>query len=91
MTAIAGIGSGQIIDVPVDLQARMDPKKLREMLENAVTKKQALYAVVAIIGSTEQGAVDPLTEVLALRTEFEKQGLSFVVHCDGAWGDISPR
>lgn len=56
------------------------------MLEKAVNNKQALYAVVAIIGSTEQGAVDPLTEVLALRTEFQKRGLSFVVHCDGAWG-----
>ena len=84
--AIAGIGSGQIVDVPVDLRARMDSKILRKMLEQAVATKQALYAVIAIMGSTEQGAVDPLTDILALRTEFEKQGLSFVVHCDGAWG-----
>ena len=84
--AIVGIGSGQIIDVPVDLQARMDSTKLRTMLETAIADQQAIYAVVAIIGSTEQGAVDPLTDVLALRTEFESRGLSFVVHCDGAWG-----
>ena len=84
-TAIAGIGSGQIIDVPVDRRARMDASKLREMLQDAVTNQQALYAVVAIIGSTEQGAVDPLTDILQLREQFEKQGLSFVVHCDGAW------
>ena len=64
----------------------MDPKKLREMLESALEESRAIYSVVAIIGSTEQGAVDPLTEVLALRTEFEKRGLSFVVHCDAAWG-----
>jgi len=65
----------------------MDPAKLREMLEAAVSQKTAIYSVVAIIGSTEQGAVDPLTKVLELREEFERErGLSFVVHCDGAWG-----
>ena len=86
MAAIAGIGSSRIIDVPVDLQARMDSVKLRKMLEAAIANRQAIYAVVAIIGSTEQGAVDPLTDILALRTEFESLGLSFVIHCDGAWG-----
>ena len=85
-TAIAGIGSKQIRDVPVDLRARMDPKQLRKMLKASLDNRQALYAVVAIIGSTEQGAVDPLTDILDLRREFERQGLSFVVHCDGAWG-----
>ncbi|EXJ65233.1 hypothetical protein A1O7_01574 [Cladophialophora yegresii CBS 114405] len=84
--AIAGLGKAQIIDVPVDNQARMDPAKLRGMLEKALKDQRAIYSVVAIIGSTEQGAVDPLTDVLALRTEFEKRGLSFVVHCDAAWG-----
>jgi hypothetical protein len=64
----------------------MDSTKLREMLEKAVKDQRAIYSVVAIIGSTEQGAVDPLTEILGLRTEFEKLGLSFVVHCDAAWG-----
>ncbi|KAG8527293.1 uncharacterized protein KY384_008037 [Bacidia gigantensis] len=81
--AIAGIGSGQIVDVPVDLRARMDPEKLREMLEKAIANEQPIYAVIAIIGSTEQGAVDPLAKILSLRTDFEKRGLSFVVHCDG--------
>ena len=56
------------------------------MLEQALAAKQAVFAVVAIIGSTEQGACDPLTDILDLRSDFEKQGLSFVVHCDGAWG-----
>jgi glutamate/tyrosine decarboxylase-like PLP-dependent enzyme len=84
--AIAGIGSGQIIDVPVDNQARMDPLALDKMLYKAVSKKIAIYSVVAIIGSTEHGAVDPLVWVLKLRQKYQKMGLSFAVHCDGAWG-----
>lgn len=64
----------------------MDPAALRRMLEDALAKNRAVYAVIAIIGSTEHGAVDPLVSVLKLRQQFEKKGLSFVVHCDGAWG-----
>ena len=45
-----------------------------------------MYAVTAIIGSTEEGAVDPLRGVLSLRREFQKKGLSFLVHADAAWG-----
>ena len=45
-----------------------------------------MYAVVAIIGSTEEGAVDPLGKILSLRREFQEKGLSFLVHGDGAWG-----
>lgn len=84
--AIAGIGSAQILDVPVDLRARMIPEELESMLEKALQSKQAVYAVVAIIGSTEHGAVDPLDSILKLRKKYEERGLSFVVHCDGAWG-----
>lgn len=45
-----------------------------------------MYAVVAVIGTTEDGAVDPLCGIMRLRTEFQKKGLSFVVHADAAWG-----
>ena len=45
-----------------------------------------MYAVVAVIGTTEDGAVDPLCGIMRLRKEFLKKGLSFVVHADAAWG-----
>ena len=64
----------------------MDPAALDKMLQKAVTEQRAVYSVVAIIGSTEHGAVDPLVSVLKLRQKYQKMGLSFVVHCDGAWG-----
>ena len=38
------------------------------------------------MGSTEEGAVDPLSKILSLRREFQEKGLSFLVHGDAAWG-----
>jgi glutamate/tyrosine decarboxylase-like PLP-dependent enzyme len=73
-------------DVSVDVKARMEPADLDRLLQGALKEQKAVYAVVAIIGSTEHGAVDPLTEILNLRRKYEKEGLSFVVHCDAAWG-----
>lgn len=84
--AIAGIGSANVVDVPVDLAARMDPRKLDKMLAKALKEERAIYAVVAIMGSTEQGAVDPLVDIIDLRNKYQALGLSFIVHCDAAWG-----
>ena len=78
-------------DVPVDNSARMDAVELDKMLAECIKaekedERTPVYAVVAIMGSTEQGAVDPLAAILELRTKYQEKGLSFVVHCDGAWG-----
>ncbi|CAB4475881.1 unnamed protein product [Rhizophagus irregularis] len=84
--AITGIGSRNLIPVPVDNDARMNLKKLEKFLEKCVKDKQAIYAVVAIIGSTEHGACDPLDDIIKLRKKYERYGLSFVIHADAAWG-----
>ncbi|KAI6764322.1 hypothetical protein HG530_008111 [Fusarium avenaceum] len=86
-TAIAGLGSGNMIGVDVNNAAQIDIKKLEEHLHNCVKTETPVFAVVAIIGSTEEGAVDRLTEILRLRKKFqEEHGLSFLVHADAAWG-----
>ncbi|PVF93464.1 PLP-dependent transferase [Serendipita vermifera] len=84
--SLTGIGSGNIIQVKVDLDARMDVEHLRECLNNQLANQQAVYAVVVLAGSTEHGAVDPIEEVLELRKQFQKRGLSFMIHADAAWG-----
>jgi glutamate/tyrosine decarboxylase-like PLP-dependent enzyme len=84
--AVTGIGSGNIIGVPVDDQARMDYHALDMLLAECVTRRQAVYAVVAIMGTTEHGSVDPLSKILALRRKYQKRGLSFLIHADAAWG-----
>ncbi|CAE6344214.1 unnamed protein product [Rhizoctonia solani] len=84
--AITGIGSDNIIDIPVDINARLDSSKLDKLLQECLDEKRAVYAVVAIMGSTEHGAVDPLRDVWELREKYQKKGLSFAIHADAAWG-----
>ncbi|QRV81992.1 Pyridoxal-dependent decarboxylase conserved domain [Ceratobasidium sp. AG-Ba] len=84
--AITGIGSDNIIDIPVDNYARMDTVALDGLLKDCLDNKRAVYAVVSIMGSTEHGAVDPVADVVALRVKYQKLGLSFALHADAAWG-----
>lgn len=76
-----------MVGVSVDVTARIDLELLEAKLLEAVENKTAVYAVVAVIGSTEEGAVDRLSEILELRRRFQDDyGLSFLVHADAAWG-----
>lgn len=56
-----------MIDVNVDDGARIDVDDLKTKLLGCLADKRAVYAVVAIIGSTEHGACDPLDEIVSLR------------------------
>jgi glutamate/tyrosine decarboxylase-like PLP-dependent enzyme len=84
LSAITGIGSSNVVNIAVDENAQMDIADLRKALETSLTKKQAVYAVVAVIGSTEEGAVDPLDKIIELQKFFQARGLSFVVHAGAA-------
>lgn len=59
---------------------------LAQQLKECLDGEIPVYGVVAIIGSTEHGACDSLTDILELRQVYEAQGLSFAIHCDAAWG-----
>lgn len=50
----------------------MDVDDLRAGLEECLKNQQAVYAVVAIIGSTEHGACDPLKDIIAVREEVSR-------------------
>jgi glutamate/tyrosine decarboxylase-like PLP-dependent enzyme len=84
--AVLGIGSVNVLDVPVDCDARMSLAALEKMLRDCLEERRPVLTVVAVIGSTEESAVDPLKGVLELRHKLQKEGLSFTVHADAAWG-----
>jgi glutamate/tyrosine decarboxylase-like PLP-dependent enzyme len=84
--ALLGLGAAQMIDVAVDLDARLDLGDLRRRLEECLAARRPVLSVVAVIGSTEESAVDPVARVLELRDEFLARGLAFTVHADAAWG-----
>jgi glutamate/tyrosine decarboxylase-like PLP-dependent enzyme len=84
--AIAGIGANNMIAVQVDGRARMSISHIRTLLEGALKRQQPVLMVIAVIGSTEESAVDPLADIIRLREELRLKGLEFEIHADGAWG-----
>jgi glutamate/tyrosine decarboxylase-like PLP-dependent enzyme len=84
--ALLGLGSAQLVRVPVDLDARMDLTLLRRELDRCLDGKRPVIQVVAVIGSTEESAVDPLHDIVAMREEYRRVGLDFPIHVDAAWG-----
>lgn len=84
---VLGIGRQSLISVRVDETFRMDVSHLNEVLDECAAKGRPVLAVVAVIGTTEEGAVDPIDKILELREAREKAGKgSFWVHADGAYG-----
>jgi tyrosine decarboxylase / aspartate 1-decarboxylase len=73
---ISGVLQLPFTSVPCDARGRMDVVKLRELVARG-----DVGTVVATMGTTATGSVDPLAEILELR---EKHG--FRVHADAAYG-----
>ncbi len=84
--AILGLGSDTVNKIHVDLDCRMDMVHLREHLDRCLQQQLPVLEVVAVIGSTEESAVDPLAAIVAMREEYRTAGLEFSLHIDGAWG-----
>lgn len=85
--AILGIGADHMFSIPLDEEGRMDVSALEARLDQCMKDKQPVIAVTAVMGTTEEGLVDPLASVLALRRQkYHPQGMSFCVHADAAWG-----
>lgn len=81
---IVGLGRGNLVKIEVDQDFRLDITNLKQQLES---DDNAILAVVNIMGSTEEGAFDPLLNILELRKQTELNlGKSFFVHVDGAYG-----
>lgn len=72
--------------IELDLDGHIDIDDLERELNRCLEERQPVYAVVAIMGSTEEGAADRLSSIIDLRKKFRTKGLSFLVHADAAWG-----
>lgn len=81
-----GIGAQQVMAIPIGGDYRMDLAVLRQRLEQAMKNRQPVVEVVGVVGTTEEGAVDAMHELVALRDEYAESGLTFSLHCDAAYG-----
>lgn len=83
---ILGYGEAAVRSVPVTPRFQMDVDALRAMLDG-LAADEYVAAVVGIVGTTEEGAVDPIHEIHFLREARERtHARSFWFHVDAAWG-----
>lgn len=83
---ILGLGQQNIVQLPVDASYRTDVQKMRETVLTLIEQGEPILAVVAVVGTTETGAIDNVREVINLRQECEQRfGVSFYVHIDAAY------
>ncbi|MCC6659739.1 MAG: hypothetical protein IT437_02510 [Phycisphaerales bacterium] len=84
---VLGIGRDALVRVRVDPDFRMRPDDLDARLREADRAGAHVLAVIAVVGTTEEGAVDPVDRILAVRAAREAAGLgSFWLHADAAYG-----
>ena len=83
---ILGIGRQNMCKIPVDINCRMDPELLRQELQKCLDNKIPVIGVTVVFGTTQEGAVDDMQQILKIRKDFEERGLTFYIHIDGAWG-----
>jgi len=82
---LLGLGDDRLWQVG-ERGMRMDADALDAALAQAHEQRVPVLAVVAVLGTTEFGTLDPLHRVVAARTHWRERGLGFGVHVDGAWG-----
>ncbi len=78
---ILGFGKNSVVHVKSDKDFKMDVEDLEERIRK--NSEDAVLMVVAIAGTTEEGAVDPIADIFALREKLDK---SFYFKVDAAWG-----
>jgi glutamate/tyrosine decarboxylase-like PLP-dependent enzyme len=82
---LLGLGRAQLELLP-EQGMRLDTDALEEALEGCLHQRQPVLLVVAVLGTTEYGTVDPVDRVIAARDAMGARGFGFGVHVDAAWG-----
>ncbi|PJE77662.1 L-2,4-diaminobutyrate decarboxylase [invertebrate metagenome] len=84
---ILGLGQEHIIPLDVNDNYRTDVKKMRDITFKLMKEGTPILAVVSVVGTTEEGSIDAVDEVIQMRKECEEKfGASFYVHADAAYG-----
>ena len=77
----AGFAEGAVRMVPVDARFRMNPRALEALMRDDAARGQRPFLVVASAGTTNTGAIDPLTDVCSVAARHDAW-----VHADAAYG-----
>ncbi|RSX54994.1 decarboxylase [Bifidobacterium dolichotidis] len=83
---IIGVGLDNMVQIPVDESYRMDIHALDETIAKLAAEHTPILGVVAVVGTTEEGAVDHVDQIIELRKKYMEQGVYFYLHVDAAYG-----
>lgn len=81
---VAGLGATAVRVVPSGADHRMKPGALGEMIAEDRRAGRNPFFVVATLGTTSAGAIDPVPEIVAIG-----QRAGAWVHVDAAWGGLA--
>lgn len=76
-----GIGTDNVVRISTDQQYRLDPLKLAESIRADLNQGYRPLAVVATVGTTATGAIDPVEAIAQICEEF-----GIWLHIDAAYG-----
>jgi glutamate/tyrosine decarboxylase-like PLP-dependent enzyme len=89
---LLGFGRKTVIPIPIDEHFSINVQQLKTTFLASKTQLDAQgegpipLGVIAIVGTTEEGAIDDVSAILELREECRSQGLETWVHVDAAYG-----
>ena len=87
IVAALGVGSNQLVFVPVEAECRMDPDALWREIKSLTARRVPIMACVSTCGTTEQAAVDDLQRIVDVRARAERElGVTFHIHSDACYG-----
>jgi glutamate/tyrosine decarboxylase-like PLP-dependent enzyme len=78
---LSGLGTEAVREVRVDSSLRMSPEDLVARIEEDRAAGSSPFLVVATVGSTSAGAIDPVEELAQVADE-----AGLWLHVDAAWG-----
>jgi glutamate/tyrosine decarboxylase-like PLP-dependent enzyme len=82
-----GIGSKQLVFVPVDDRYRLDPDALWDKVQELTEAGVPILACISVCGTTEESAVDRLDQVVEVRERARSElGVTFHLHSDACYG-----
>lgn len=82
---LLGLGRDQL--VPLRQRGmRTDPEALAAQVLDCERQHQPVLAMVAVLGTTEFGSIDPVDAFCDVRDAAARRGLGTYLHVDAAWG-----
>jgi L-2,4-diaminobutyrate decarboxylase len=80
---IMGLDESNLVRIKTDNKGCMDIQNLRETLDKSSTENKKIFAIVATLGTTVRGAIDPIKDI----SEICKKR-NIWLHIDGSIGGI---